>query len=113
MLHKLVTLGIEARWPRFFDKEILDSAKIASSTIQRSRFVVDLAIIAAQRTMNKSPEPMYRFAWINGTDMKGWQMLVSRHLQINCSQGWEAMEAIHKLVLDLVYLKTCLAEDAR
>ena len=111
-LHQCVSLGIEARWPRFFGPSVHKHPKSSSSSVQRSKLVVDLALILRQRPSDET-SPVYRFVWSDGTDIKGWQMLISRHVHVRKDSIWNAMLAVHKLTLDCGHIEAALLTDTR
>ena len=54
--------------------------------------------------MHKNAKDYVRYLWTDGTDLGGYQLQMSRHIRIHRSNLVPAMQAVHALSRDAVYL---------
>ena len=105
--------GMDARWPGLFDLDADRGREMSKSTVQRTGLLVDTALLLMEREGGAAHNEYYRFAWSDGTDLGGRQMLMSRHRRIHRDQIVEAMEAAHKMAWDRRYKERALREERR
>ena len=98
-LHHMLQVGINARYPGLFDLSVDTGVKMSASNNARSMLSVHAALLLLARAW-QGEDRYYRFAWSDGTDLKGRQLLMSRHMQIPCDKIVEAMQVAHKLAWD-------------
>ena len=65
-----------------------------------------------QQSVNEDAAAYIRYTWCDGTDLGGWQLLISRHLRIAKTNVVQTMLAANKLCQDVVHLEQEVAAAA-
>jgi len=113
-LSTVLQLGMEARWPGLFDTSDMGRKDPGRSTVYEWHFVVDMALLLYHQKLNEDPaKRFYRFGWSDATDLKGRQLLISRHIRIDRDRITAALRIVHQLRLDSVYGERRLHRLAR
>ena len=115
-LSTAVQLGIEARWPGLFDEEVLakSSKDPGASTLYEWHFMVDMALLLYQQQQNENPNmKFFRFGWTDATDLRGRQLLISKHIRIECGRIVRSLQVVHQLCADRRHAERALRHQAR
>ena len=115
-LSTAVQLGIEAHWPGLFEQEVLakSSKDPGATTLFEWSFMVDMALLLYQQQQNENPNmKFFRFGWTDATDLRGRQLLISKHIRIECGRIVRSLQVVHQLCADRRHAERALRHQAR